>query len=134
MEQQQTEAGWYDHDRGLRYWDGGKWTDNYHPGFPDQPTQKTMLWGLSLGFGVAGGVGVIAIPLLAFYFPLGLGAAGAALAIAAVTTKGETPWWAIVAVLASIAGIATGISAYNEFQDQTEQAQEAIDGLNNFAP
>ena len=76
---------------GLRYWDGESWTDNYHPGdmWTSNATVRDLLWGLSLGFGVSGGgAAAFGVPVLAYYFPLGLGAAGLALAIAAATVQG----------------------------------------------
>ena len=129
-------AGWYDNPDGpgLRYWDGGTWTNSYHPGHgPAGATNQDVLWGLALGFGVAGGViGLLTIPPIAFYWPLGLGAAGLALGVAAMTTKGEdkTPWYAFVAVIGSLLALALGIDAYGEFQD----ASEELRNLDNLIP
>jgi hypothetical protein len=115
-------AGWYDNPGGpgIRYWDGESWTGSYHPGHPEPAAaHRTLLWAISLAFGVAGGVvGALSIPVLAFYWPLGFGAAGLATAIAALTVKGPpSPWYAIIAVIGSVAALGLGISAYNEFQD-----------------
>lgn len=120
-------AGWYpnpDAD-GQRYWDGSRWMDSFAP--PNRAETKMTLWGLSLGFGATGAVGAVAIPLLAFYFPLGFGIGGAALGFAAMTSgEGETPWWAWVAVVATIVAIVTGLSAYSEFSDNTEALEDLV--------
>jgi hypothetical protein len=66
--------------------------------------------------------------LAAFYFPLGFGTAGIALAIAAAITKGRSPWWAAVAVIGSLAALGLGIDAYSQFQD----ASDALNDLNSL--
>jgi hypothetical protein len=125
--------GWYrtPEGPGLRYWDGTKWTESYHPGsLDDSPTRRELIWALALGFGATGGVvGFLSIPIAAFYFPLGFGTAGAALSIVALTQEGETPWYAAVAIIASIAALALGISAYSDYSD----AQEGLDAAQQEA-
>lgn len=116
------EPGWYkiESHRTLRYHDGEKWTDSYAvPASElDDATAKDILWGLSLGFGATGGtVAAVGVPVLAFYFPLGFGMGGAVLAAAAIWSEGRTPWWAALAVLASLVALFAGVEAYNEFQD-----------------
>jgi hypothetical protein len=113
---------------GLRYWDGQRWTESFHPGYlSESPTRRELMWALALGFGATGGVvGFLSIPVAAFYFPLGFGAAGIALAIVALTQEGDTPWYALIAVIASIAALALGIDAYNEFNDVQDDFQQNL--------
>jgi hypothetical protein len=118
-----TPAGWYDnpHASGLRYFDGKEWKDSYHPGNlnADSPTFKEVVWALALGFALTGGaIAAVGVPVLGFYFPLGFGVAGLGLSLVAGLTKGEaSPWWAVLAVLASLAALGIGIDGYNEFSD-----------------
>jgi uncharacterized protein DUF2510 len=147
-------AGWYADPEGQdeRWWDGERWTERYRPVRQDsdeeapdpeqrparevaeRTTSKDLLWGLSLAFGAVGGTAAaFGVPVVSFYIPLGFGIAGAALAIAAWTTPGKSPWWAIVAVIASIAGIvvgADGYSQYNDIQNKLDQAQQQLQELN----
>jgi hypothetical protein len=146
-------AGWYADPEGPdeRWWDGERWTERYRSVEQDsgeqkvdqkeragevteRTTSKDLLWGLSLAFGAVGGTAAaFGVPVVSFYIPLGFGIAGAALAIAAWTTPGKSPWWAIVAVIASIAGIvvgADGYSQYNDVQNKLDQAQQQLRELN----
>jgi hypothetical protein len=130
-----TAAGWYDNPNapGQRYYDGKEWTDSYAPPAAQQatdlPTLKDLLWALALGFGAMGAAGAIAIPILAFYFPLGAGIASAALIIAAATSKGETKWWAAFAVIFCLLALGSGISAYGDFSDASDAASDALDNF-----
>ena len=131
-----TPAGWYPNPAGsgLRYYSGAAWTESYHPGHATRDegaSPRDVLWGLALGFGVAGGLpAAIGIPVLAYYFPLGLGGAGLAIAIAAAMSgKGDTPWWAFVAVIASIYAIAQGGSGYDEFSSASEGLNDLRDSF-----
>jgi Protein of unknown function (DUF2510) len=146
-------AGWYTDPEGPdeRWWDGGRWTERYRSAEQDsrkqepepeeraregvgRTTSKDLLWGLSLAFGAVGGTAAaFGVPVISFYIPLGFGIAGAALAIAALTTPGKSPWWAIVAVVASIGGIVVGVdgySQYNDIQNKLDQAQQQLQQLN----
>jgi hypothetical protein len=131
----EVDAGWYANPDapGQRYYDGDAWTDNYAPPSTPAPsalpTVKDLLFALALGFGAMGAAGAIAIPLIAFYFPLGAGIASAALIVAAIGSQGETRWWAAFAVIACLLALGTGISAYNDFQDTSDAASEAIESL-----
>ena len=134
-----TAPGWYPDPRasaGQRYYDGDEWTDAFAPPAPalpeDQATVKDLLWGLALGFGAMGAAGAFAIPLLAFYFPLGGGIASAALILAAVASPGKSRWWAALAVVACLLAVGTGVSAYNDFQDASDAANNALEDLGNF--
>jgi chemotaxis protein histidine kinase CheA len=98
-------------------------------------TSKDMLWGLSLALGaVAGSAAAFSVPDTAFYMPLCFGIAGLALAIAAFTTPGKTQWWAIVAVVASIGGIAIGVHKYSNYQDTKDQISQAQQALQDLKP
>jgi len=78
--------------RRLRYWDGARWTDSYHPGqVVAGPSHREFLWGLSLGFGALGAGTALGVPLIAYYFPLGCGLAAALLGLFAVLAEGKTP-------------------------------------------
>jgi hypothetical protein len=139
-------SGWYEDPsdpsgRTHRFWDGSQWTEWVRsPGeeAPAEPVQATIdaseiakpvVFAISLGFGAAGAASLIAIPLLAFYFPLGLGIAGAAVAIAGLSLRGPTPWFAVLAIIASVAAILQGGSAYNDYKDNLDQAQQSIQQL-----
>lgn len=146
-------AGWYADPEGPdeRWWDGEQWTERHRSVEQDsreqesepeeraregggRTTSKDLLWGLSLAFGAVGGTAAaFGVPVISFYIPLGFGIAGAALAIAALTTPGKSPWWAIVAVGASIGGIVVGVdgySQYNDIQNKLDQAQQQLQQLN----
>jgi hypothetical protein len=133
-----TTAGWYEnpHAPGQRYYDGERWTDAYAPPAPETasslPTLRDLLWGLALGFGAMGAIGAVAIPLIAFYFPLGAGIASGVLILAAVGSPGENRWWAALAVIACLLSIGSGVSAYNEFNDASDAANDALENLGNF--
>jgi hypothetical protein len=45
---------------------------------------------------------------------------------------GPTPWFAALAVLASIAGIIQGGVSYSDYQDAKEQLEKAVDQLPGF--
>jgi hypothetical protein len=116
----------------MRYWDGHSWGDDVHPAGP-AAVAKHVLWGLSLAFGAAGAVtALFGIPLLAYYWPLGLGAAGLAVAIAAASVRGETPWFAVLAVLASVGALIFGITAYEDFNEETSGLDQLQERLDNF--
>jgi uncharacterized protein DUF2510 len=118
-------AGWYDNDSdGLRYWDGREWTSQRAPAVDLEPLAKTILWAMSLGFGIAGILAWDA-PVLAYFWPLGFGGASVALAVAAHRLKGETPWFATIALIAGLVAIGLGIAGYSEVQD----ARSAFDEL-----
>jgi hypothetical protein len=55
---------------------------------------------------------------------LGFGVGGLALCIAAGLAKGDSPWWSFLAVIGSLAALATGVSAYSEFSDLSNQAND----------
>jgi chemotaxis protein histidine kinase CheA len=98
-------------------------------------TSKDMLWGLSLALGAVGGsAAAFSVPDTAFYMPLCFGIAGLALAIAAFTMPGKTQWWAIVAVVASIGGIAIGVHKYSNYQDTKDQISQAQQTLQDLKP
>jgi hypothetical protein len=116
-------AGWYeDGDDGLRYWDGRGWTSQRVPGQDFEPAIKTVLWAMSLALGVAGVLGW-GVPVLAFYWPLGLGGAGLAVAAATRGLRGKTPWYAIIALIAALVAVGIGIAGYSEIED----ARNALD-------
>ena len=120
--------GFYEQGNRLRYHDGTNWTEQYAPLRRDSATAGDVLWGLSLACGLAGGVpAAVGMPVLAFYFPLGFGAAAIGLAIAAGTSprKGSAPWWAAVAVLAGIVAILAGMDGYDQFS----AADDALNSL-----
>jgi hypothetical protein len=114
-------AGWYpaEDGDGLRYWNGDKWTEQRAPAVESEPTAKDVICALSLAFGVAGALAWDG-PVLAFYWPLSLGGAGLALALAAGNMKGRTPWFAIVAVIASVIALAIGIDGRSQMEDVRE--------------
>jgi hypothetical protein len=146
------QPGWYPHPtlpNQERYWTGERWTDHSVRREGARPTApvptssqerpdavtvlvggevaKSVIFALSLGFGVAGAASLLGVPVLAFYFPLGLGAAGLALAGVGYTVKGDPPWYSWIAVGVSVAALIQGISAYNDYhkvQNQINQAQE----------
>lgn len=117
-----TPAGWYDDSDGLRYWDGQRWTNQRAPSHDFEPMTKTILWAMSLATGVAGCLAWGA-PVLAYYWPLGLGGASIALAIAAWELRGKVPWYGAIAVIAALVAIAIGISGYGDVED----ARRALD-------
>jgi hypothetical protein len=142
-------AGWYEDSEDqagqtLRFWDGSRWTDQRrqqatatHEPEPPSVTiaaeiAKVVVFAIALGFGATGAVSLLGLPVLAFYFPLGFGVAGLALAIVGYTLKGPTPWFAWLAVAASVGAIIQGASGYSEYQDiqdQLDQAQDELRGL-----
>jgi len=147
-----TPPGWYPdaYDSGrLQYWDGDRWTQDHRPAdvreTPSSPTAadtpaskesnitKDLIWALSLACGcVAGIAGGFGVPVINYYIPFGFGAAGIALAIAAFTQPGRTPWWAWLAVSGSVTGLIAGISGYTDFQDLQDElnsAQQSLDDL-----
>jgi hypothetical protein len=139
-------AGWYpdpDDPSGFRFWDGSSWTEQRHGGGSGEPNVpmvsatdivKPIVFAISLGFGAAGAASLIAIPVLAFYFPLGLGIAGAAVWIAGITMRGPIPWYAALALLASVGAIIQGGSAYNDYKNQVDQANRSLQNLQQQLP
>lgn len=95
------------------------------PELPPRNDKKDILWALALAFGAMGAGGLTLIPVDAFYFPLGAGAAGLALALVAWAEPGGSPWYAWVAVIASVGALVLGITAYSEFKDVQEKAEAA---------
>lgn len=118
-----SKAGWYPNSDGggLRYFDGDKWTSNFHPGVTlgdDRATARELLWALCAAFGSAGAaVTITGIPILAYYFPLGFGAASIAMGIAAFTRSGQTPWYGPVGLVFGVVAVVSGMDAYNQFSD-----------------
>ncbi len=64
-----------------------------------------------------------------FIIPLGFGVAGVALAVAAYTAPGDTPWWLGVALLASIGGIVVGLDGYDQFSKASEGLEDLQDSF-----
>ncbi len=96
---------------------------------------KDLLWGLSLAFGaVAGSAAAFDVPDTSFFVPLCFGIAGLALAIAAFTIPGKTPRWAIVAVIASVAGIGIGVHDYSNYKDAKDKLDNAQKQLQQITP
>jgi hypothetical protein len=118
-----TPPGWYD-DRssGLRYWDGQRWTSQRAPSPNFEPMTKAILWAMSLASGVAGVLGWAA-PVIAFYWPLGLGGASLAFAIAARELRGRTPWYGVIALITALVAVGIGIVGYFDIED----ARTALD-------
>jgi len=117
-EAEKAAPGWYEQDDHLRYWDGASW-GAVAPPVKDSLNATAVVWALALAFGIAGAAGWEA-PTIAFYWPLGLGAAGVALSLLARSMEGETPWWAIIAVIASVAALIIGIEGLNQINDLRE--------------
>jgi Protein of unknown function (DUF2510) len=129
-------AGWYRQGDTRRYWDGERWTESYAP--LESPAVKAtelaamIIWALSLGFGVAGVLAWDA-PALAYYWPLGFGGAGVALAlIGYATNRSEVPLWALIALLASIGSIAIGVAGHSQLEDARTELDEAQESFNAF--
>jgi hypothetical protein len=120
-------AGWYEHEASLRYWDGEKWTGHFAPLSTTEASIENstpvLLWGLSLAFGVAGALAWDA-PAIAYFWPLGLGGAGIALAIVGYSKGSEVPWFAVVAVIASIVAILLGVSGHSQLEDARNSLNE----------
>jgi hypothetical protein len=101
----------------------------------DRSVSKDLLWGMALAFGAVGGsAAAFSVPDTAFFMPLCFGIAGLALAIAAFTLPGKNAWWAVVAVIASIGGIAIGVHKYSNYQDAKDQLSQAQQQLQNLRP
>jgi hypothetical protein len=107
-EAQTHPQGWYEDPddptgQTLRFWDGSRWTDQRRQREtaapePEPPSvtiaaeiAKVVVFAIALGFGATGAVSLLGLPVLAFYFPLGFGVAGLALAVVGYTLKGPTP-------------------------------------------
>jgi Protein of unknown function (DUF2510) len=120
-------AGWYEHEATLRYWDGERWTDHFAPlsaaGESPENSTPALIWGLSLAFGVAGALAWDA-PAIAYFWPLGLGGAGMALAIVGYSKGSEVPWFAVIAVIASIVAILLGVSGHSQLEDARNSLNE----------
>jgi len=130
----QRNPGWYPNPGGpgRRYHDGEDWTESYAPSDrAGGPSFRELLWALSLACGLAGGAcSVVGVPLILYALPLGLGAAGLGLALLARFSPGEgQPGWAALAVIASVAALATGISSYNEYKENVSEINQALEGL-----
>jgi chemotaxis protein histidine kinase CheA len=105
------------------------------PDAGDRSPSKDVLWGLALAFGAVGGsAAAFSVPDTAFFMPLCFGIAGLALAIAAFTVPGKNAWWAVVAVIASIGGIAIGVHKYSNYQDTKDKISQAQQQLQNLTP
>jgi hypothetical protein len=116
-------AGWYEQASSMRYWNGTRWTDRYAP-LPPPPadggeSRQTLIWALALAFGVAGALAWDA-PAIAYFWPLGLGGAGLALSIVAYSKDKERPWFANIAIVASLIAIAIGIAGHSQIEDARE--------------
>lgn len=125
--QQERPPGWYPAELdGLRFWDGDRWTEHRAPEIEldPEPIAKTVVWALSLGFGVAGVLAWEA-PVIAFYWPLGLGGGSLALAVAASGLRGPTPWFGRVAVVVAVIALLMGLSGMSDLQE----AREGLDSL-----
>lgn len=143
-EQTTRNAGWYpdpDNPAAFRFWDGTSWTEHRESRGEDKAQApsaseiaKPIVCALALGFGAAGAASIIAIPILAFYFPLGLGIAGVAVFLAALTLRGPMPWYGLLALLASVGAIIQGGSAYNDYQDQVHRANQSLQNLQQQLP
>jgi Protein of unknown function (DUF2510) len=124
---QKAPAGWYEQGSTLRYWSGSTWTDHYAP-LPQQAKtdgpspNRELVWALSLAFGVAAALAWDA-PVIAYYWPLGLGGAGLALAVVAYTQDKRMPWFAVIAVVASLIGIALGVAGHAQVEDARESLE-----------
>jgi hypothetical protein len=96
---------------------------------------KDLIWALSLAFGaVSGSAAVFNVPDASFYIPLCFGIAALALAVAAFTTKGKTPWWAVVAVIAALGGTAIGVHDYSNYKDAKDKLDNAQKQLQQITP
>lgn len=80
----------------------------------------TLIWAMSLACGVAGALGWDA-PVLAYYWPLGLGGAGLALAIPAYLTGSKVPWFAAVAIIASVVAVVVGLNGHSDIEHVRNQ-------------
>jgi Protein of unknown function (DUF2510) len=113
-------AGWFPDPadaKTMRFWDGTRWTEQRAPTpAEDENGATTAVWALALACGVAGALAWDA-PAIAYFWPLGFGGAGLSAALVARRMKGDTPWWAIVAVIASIVGLVVGGSGHQQLDD-----------------
>jgi len=105
-----------------RYWDGQKWLE-IEPSVREQTDTKTILWALALALGVAGVLAWDA-PVIAYYWPMGLGGAGVAVSLAARQLQGKTPWWAIIAVLTSVAALVIGVQGQSDLNDSRSSLED----------
>lgn len=87
---------------------------------------KDLLFALSLAFAALGLGGLVEIAIVAYYVPLGAGAAGLALLIIAATMPGRWPWYAWIAGATSIGALALGIAAYGDYKDTQEKLDQQI--------
>jgi hypothetical protein len=122
-EQAQPGPGWYTIDEVLRYWDGQDWAATEPALAPSGTETKTVIWALALACGVAGALGWDA-PVIAYYWPFALGGAGVALSIVASRLEGDTPWWAIIAVIASVIALLIGIDGHNQINEARDSLRE----------
>jgi hypothetical protein len=122
LSSQQAPPGWYEQNDGLRYWDGQRWLE-IEPPLREQTDTKTIMWALALAFGVAGVLAWDA-PVIAYYWPMGLGGAGVAVSLAARQIQGKTPWWAMIAVVASVAALAIGVQGQSDLNDSRSNLED----------
>ena len=97
----------------------------------ENPT-KDLIAALALGFGMVGGTAALGVPRIAYYVPLGFGVAGLALTLVAVTERGRTPWWLVVAALVSAAGFVSGVIGFDEYQQISDDLERSSEQLENL--
>lgn len=91
------------------------------PESPPPPIQvgeeaaTVILWAFAFAFGVAGVLAWKA-PAIVFFWPLGLGGAGAALILVA-RTLGDAPQWATLAVIAVVGSLIIGVLGLLTIED-----------------
>jgi hypothetical protein len=105
-----ADAGWFpdpDDAKTVRFWDGTRWTEQRAPAPVNvENIVATAVWALALACGVAGVLAWQA-PAIVFFWPLGLGGAGASLILVA-RTLGEPPQWSLLASLAVVGSLILG--------------------------
>jgi len=82
---------------------------------PPQAENSIVLWALALAFGAAGAVAWKA-PVIAFFWPLGMGVASLTLALVA-KPLGRPPSWAIIAVLLGFVAVGLGLAGMVALDD-----------------
>jgi hypothetical protein len=128
-----SERGWHEQDGTLRFWDGDQWTTSYAP-LPQQqktPVEETVayaLWTLAFGAGVAG-CAAFAVPAIAYWWPLSLGAGGLLVALVAFLKWAKRPAFALLAAAACIGSIAIGIANLGNLEDARSEISEAKEEL-----
>jgi hypothetical protein len=91
-----------------------------------------LIFALSAAFGALGAGGLTLIPVSAFYFPLGAGAAGLVLFIIGLTMHGRTPWYAWLAGGLGLGSLILGLAAYSDYHQLNDQIQQLQDQLQRF--